>query len=82
MKKTKTGWLLTDKEVNVIEQSYTINRAIAEGKKLITSIYRRMDYCPKAEVLTTDWNGILCRILEGEEAQEIQYYHTDLSSIT
>ena len=82
MKKTKTGWLLTDKEVNIIERSYNMNREIAEGKKLITSIYRRLDYCPQVEILTADWEGILCRILEGEEAQEIQYYHTDVLSIT
>ena len=77
MKKTKTGFLLRPDEIQAIQTSFELNRRIAKGEVLIISIYRSMDYCPKVRVLTVDWEGMLCKILEGKENGEIQYYRTD-----
>ena len=75
MRKTKTGYLLTPKELGRILIADEVNIAIAKGKVIETEIYRTMEYCPKVKVLCLDSEGgAMVLILEGEEANQVQYY--------
>ena len=52
-----------------------LNVAIANGKKLITTVYQEQDYCPKVEVLTLTHDLFsIVKILEGKRKGETVGY--------
>jgi len=76
LRKTKKGIYLSQKEWENIESSEEINRRIARGEKILSSIYKSIDYTPKVEILFINWqNCAVVKILEGKLKGQIESYY-------